>query len=446
MRLAFLLLGATALRRQWLVLAAAGLIWLLCGVGILIDISDGRLSVIMDVLAVFLIVEGAVEIGAAVARGLRRNWSDALRGLGFLFTAFVVFDVPWDNNIAAAVLFGLAFLFDGVLRLVSALLVHAWRWRMGIVAGLVEIALAAVILLGSPLPHRLTVPFCFALLLITSGYTLLRMALQLRGLSPGMSVTALPLFAARNWHARGLVPAEAPHDRPEHGLLHVHVWTPVGSATNPERRMLVDRYVAAVDGKGVISTGHSALEMPPDLYISHYPAVEIDHSESDFRALLSAGRQNDVPGRFQPSLAVEAAGWCMPNRTVTFRRFNEPALRAFWKTYSANDTYNLTARNCSSTVLLALDAAIEGAVGDRGLWRGAFRLISDPHFWLLRMVRGRAEAMTWTPGLVLDYSSLLQLVVDHGERRWRTRLTGALAARRALVHDAERRDASRTPA
>ncbi|MGC8200790.1 DUF308 domain-containing protein, partial [Salmonella enterica] len=51
--------------------------------------------------------------------------------------------------------------------------------------------------------------------------------------------------------------------------LTVHVWTPAGSAKGPARRQpLIDRYIAAVDNQGVISTGHAALEILPELYIS----------------------------------------------------------------------------------------------------------------------------------------------------------------------------------
>src|SRR5690606_6154717 len=151
-------------------------------------------------------------------------------------------------------------------------------------------------------------------------------------LPDGASVTALPLYAARNWQggdSRSLLIDRSQNSFKNNGILNVYVWTAIGSVTDPERRILIDRYVAAVDKKGVISTGHSALEMPPDLYISHYPLDDIDHSPDDFRALLSAGHENDVPGRFNESLAQESADWCEPDRKVTFHRFHPQALRRF---------------------------------------------------------------------------------------------------------------------
>jgi hypothetical protein len=151
----------------------------------------------------------------------------------------------------------------------------------------------------------------------------------------------------------------------------VHVWTPTGSAKDVLPQPLVDRYVAAVDAHGVISTGHAALEASPDIYISHYPAQEIDHSPDDFRQLLRATHENNVAGRFQPSYAVEAAGWCPSTAEVVFERYNDARLGAFWAWYRHDDTYNLTNRNCSSTVAAALESALEGTLGEQ-LGFGAF--------------------------------------------------------------------------
>lgn len=443
-RLLFLLLGARALKPMWRLLMAAGMVWMLLGILILFDLSDGKLFVFLDTLAIFLIVEGFVEIIAAAALGLRRHWIDALRGVAFLFAAFLVFNVPWDNNIGAAIVFGTAFLADGLFRIGSAYVLRSPRWRFGIVAGLVEFGLALMILFAWPVPHLLTVPFCFALLLITSGYALVRMALPLRRLPDGASITSLPLYAARNWQGGKIHPIVGEGLIVEKDMiLNVYVWTAVGSISDPERRLLIDRYVAAVDKKGVISTGHAALEMPPDLYVSHYPADDIDHNPDDFRALLSARPENDVPGRFNASLKEEAAAWCMPDQKISFSRFNPQSLRTFWEAYASDKTYNLTARNCSTTVIQALDAAIEGA-GDTGRpWRDVFRIISDPHFWFMRIVRGRAEAMTWTPGLVLDYSRLLNEVVENSERRWRKRMRQAFQSKRELVSKEERSESER---
>src|SRR5690606_8582104 len=94
----------------------------------------------------------------------------------------------------------------------------------------------------------------------------------------------------------------------------LYVWTAQGSATHGRGPPLVRRYIAAIDEQGVVSTGHSALEVLPDVYISHYPAVEIDHSPDDFAAVLRAGVENDIPGRWIPDYATGVRDWVEPDQ------------------------------------------------------------------------------------------------------------------------------------
>ncbi|PZQ51529.1 MAG: hypothetical protein DI556_05080 [Rhodovulum sulfidophilum] len=429
-QLALLLLGARAVRPLWPFLLGLGLAWMALGGWLLLNLGDRRVVYVEDTLAVFLALEGLVLLAAGGALGLRRHWGAAARGLCFLFAAFLVFNVEWDHNFGAMVVFGAAFLIDGALRIASALVLRDARLVRGVVTGVVSIILGFVIFARWPLPRDLTVPFCMALLFLSSGLSILRAARQLRRLAPGASVTRLPFYAATNWQARGVaVPTTAA--APVDGALNLRIWTATGSADDPERYFLVERYIATLDHAGRVSTGHAALEVPPDLYVSHYPAREIERNSDELLTILHAGRQNDVPGKFQPSLAVEAADWCMPDQTVTLRRYNDAALRAFWADYARDTTYNLAARNCSTTVALCLDAATEGLASTGRPLRDFARLMLNPEFWMLRLVRARAEAMTWTPGLVLDYARLLRRVLEHGERRWRDRLAAAWAERRA---------------
>jgi hypothetical protein len=208
----------------------------------------------------------------------------------------------------------------------------------------------------------------------------------------------------------------------------VHVWTPIGSAESPRsrHRLLIDRYIAAIDGKGMISTGHAALELAPDIYISHYPALEIDHTPEQFARLFRATADNDVKGHFQPSYAFESGDWCPADAHVEFRTYDELRLRTHWEAYRADDTYNLTNRNCSVAVAAALEAALEGALGTRAAWGRFWRLLVNPDLWVAALLRARAESMTWTPGLVLDYARALQTIVEPRRSPWRRRLQAAL--------------------
>lgn len=231
--------------------------------------------------------------------------------------------------------------------------------------------------------------------------------------------------------------------------LTVHVWTPVGSARGEARRQpLVDRYIAAVDRDGVISTGHAALESPEGIYISLYPAEEIDRSPDEFTRILRATRENDVGGKFQPDYQTESRAWCPSTVQVRIRNYDPGRLDRFWNAYRQNTTYNLTHRNCSSTVSHALEAALEGASARvwreaRG-WRPLWRLLTTPELWVAAQIRKRAKTMAWTPGLTLDYARALSMLADPRPSGWASMTRLALGQMRRRRQDW--REAARTQA
>ena len=401
-RLIILLLGAQALHGQRRLLVLFGWLWIAAGALMLFDIlQDGRSVLALDALAVILALEGLVAVSAALVIGSSASRPVLLKGLGFVFMAFLMLDVPADDNIVATVVFGSALLLDGAVRIASSTVIQHSRWKGVALAGSGEILLSLMIFVGWPAPHRMTVPFCLGVMMVLSGWALLRIARRLTTFSLNQHPTRQP-----------------PHPEDETAPLTVYVWTPIGAAKDPRRRYIVDRYIAAVDGGGNISTGHAALALAPDVYISHYPLNDISHSVQDFRQLLHAGEQNNVDGRFLPDLAGEIAAWCPPDKKIQFYRYNPVALRAFWLRYRQDATYNLTRRNCSTTVIGALDSALEGVLGDKHLWRRFLLLVLDPNLWMLAVLRSRGESMTWTPGLVLDYARMLQQVTERQHQRW----------------------------
>jgi len=401
-RLIILLLGAQALRGQRRLLMLFGWAWIAVGALMLLDVlQDGRSVLALDALAVLLALEGLVAISAALVIGSSASRPVLLKGLGFLFLAFLVWDVPADDNIVATLVFGSALLLDGAVRIASSTVIQHSRWKPVALAGSGEILLSLMIFIGWPVPHRMTVPFCIGVMILLSGWALLRIARRLESFSLNQN----PQLATQ------------PQTN-DANPLRVYVWTPTGSAKDARRRYIVDRYIAAVDGSGNISTGHAALALAPDMYISHYPLNEISQSAQDFRRLLHSGEQNNVDGRFLPDLQQEVAAWCPPDKRIQFRRYNPTALRVFWQRYRQDATYNLTRRNCSTTVIQALDSALEGVLGDKHLWRRFLLLILDPNLWMLAVLRSRGESMTWTPGLVLDYARMLQQVTERQHQRW----------------------------
>lgn len=427
-QIAFLLVGARALRQRWWVLTLLAVALMGIAASILIDAMDGTMSVATQVFGGVFVFEGLLGFATALAltepssRGLALLRAFALVLLG----AFIV-DYPSRDAMTLSLLFALAFMLDGAARIATALVVRFHLWRITAGMGVVEIAVAAIVASRWPVSHDLKVPLAIALLLLMSGWILLRASLMLRAHPAEVAILTLPIYGARSWYDNAPVIADdsAPLP-PSHGPMTVYVWTPVGSADVPAHRPVIDRYIAAVDRSGAISTGHAALELQPDLYISHYPAEEIEHPPEEFARLLRAGTENDVKGRFQPSYAWEQAHWCPADARVEFTRFDARRLRAFWAGYRQEATYNLTDRNCSVAVAAALDCALEGTLASRLPWLRVARLMADPDVWAAAYIRSRAAAMSWTPGLVLDYARTLHRIVEPAPPPFAARLSDFL--------------------
>lgn len=96
-----------------------------------------------------------------------------------------------------------------------------------------------------------------------------------------------------------------------------------------------------------------------------------------------------MTGRFLPSYAAEAAEWCEATEHIVFHRFSPARLQDFWDVYRQDPTYNLTNRNCSIAVALALDAALEGVLGRDTGWPRLLRLATHPDLHLATLLRKR---------------------------------------------------------
>jgi uncharacterized membrane protein HdeD (DUF308 family) len=418
-RLALLLLGPEFIRARWALIALAGALWAALGVAIFIDALKGDRYFPVHVFGYLLILEALVTLVATTSNLGTQTVLRKARGVVFLLVGLLIVDAHHGANLILALVFGLLLGVDGVFRVSAAWVVRFRGWVASLLMGLLEVAFAVFMIEPYPTFYAGTVAYCVGLTLFLSGLGTLLLALRLRALPPGILLATL---FARNPRRATLDSGAAPSPRPTGTVtptvtpdavpLVVHVWTPTGSAKGALPQPLVDRYIAAVDANGVISTGHAALEVAPDVYISHYPGTEIDHSPEDFRHLLRATADNNVPGRFQPSYEVEAAGWCESTARVVFERYDNERLRAFWAAYRQDDTYNLTNRNCSSTVAVALEAALEGTLGPRPSLRAFLSALANPELWVAAQLRHHAEAMAWTPGLMLDYARALKVAID----------------------------------
>lgn len=431
-RLLLLLLGAEVVQRRWRALLVIGAVWAALGLFTMLDALDGATLIRPHYFGYLLLLEGLISLLAGMVATRRRTQQLAKAAI-LLLPALIIIAQPRHSNMLIAMLLGGVMLCDGGLRIASAWVVRFDNWRMAMAAGIIEIILAIITLEPWPTWYEGTIGFNVGALLIISGWGTILLANRLRKLPPDAPISMLigGSFPTALW-----VPAKP--DDAGHDDLIVHVWTPAGPGRHPRRRPIVDRYIAAIDHRGRISTGHAALELAPNVYISHYPAVEIDRSPEEFGRVLRASVDNDIPGRFLPSYREEAEGWCEATEHVHFTQIDRLRVRHFWRAYRSDTAYNLTSRNCSSAVAHALDAALEGVLGQTGRpWRAFFRAVTTPELWIAGVLRRRAEAMAWTPGLVLDYARLLHVIVEpmpaHSDTR-QSRLRRLIFRRAALAH------------
>ncbi|ORM65451.1 hypothetical protein PRCB_22220 [Pantoea rodasii] len=422
LRLLFLLMGGPALRAGWPYLAALGLACVAASAGIVMDLlQHGSLSFPLHALGVFLAVEGLAEAMGAIYAPAGIAWPPLAKSAVLMLFGGIVFLAPHDSGLCFSLAYALVFLLDGGFRIISCSLMRCRRWTRKLMLGSAEILFSILIATNWPLSPQVIVPLCFALLLAGWGINLLIMAAQIHALPEHSSVAALPLFTHKGLRApHGLDYVHPPLNAESVSApLNIYIWTPVGSGDVSGRRPWFDRWVAAIDHRGQVSTGHTSLEMGEELYISLYPADDVSRDFRGFLQTLRAKEEFDVEGCYLPSLEKEIKMWCRPDKRLVLTHFNQAALRNYWRTNASDTRYNLTSRNCSTSVMQALDVATEGLLGERGL-KGLWVLL-NPDFWLLSLVRSRAEGMTWTPGLVMDYCILLRRVLASTERSSRYR-------------------------
>lgn len=412
--LAAILIGAEEVRRRGWALGLAGLAWMALGAFFFLNalVEEWRINDIWFVVP--MLIDGGFSLaGAFGSAGAGRRLRLA-RAAAFLGIALLMILGHSHSAMIIGFVAGTYLVVDAVWRGASAYVVRFAGWRLSLFNAGIEFLLGAWSYVPWPTAWQGEVGMDVGLLLMVSAFDLCSLAWRILRLPAGVPMAAI--LAPRS--GRGILRA-AEGAEESRGAVTVHVWTPTGALAPIGRG--VSRYVAALDENGVISTGHAALA-GPGFYASHYPAVDLDRSAGDFRRTLRATSDNDVPGRFLPSYEEESAGWCPSTLQVRLEGLDAGAMRRFWQAYSADTTYNLTNRNCSSTVASVLDAGLEGifAAEARSPWF-MIRLLLSPELWIAGHLRARAAAMAWTPGIVLDYARALSYIVALPERLGRRR-------------------------
>ncbi|MES2364041.1 MAG: hypothetical protein V4646_19895 [Pseudomonadota bacterium] len=410
-RLALILFGGDALIRRWKVFLAAGALTMVMAAVVLIDLVDGVADIATGVLGTLLLIQGLAEIVVGATHTRARRRFEMLRGAAMVVFASLLLDFPWDNALTTSLLFSSAFIFNGLLRIVSSLLIRHPGWRTSNLIGWGYLLMALLLATNWPLPSEMNVAFCVGMALMAGGHVLMRGAWRLRRLPTGSRLAAIEIYQRQRdgWPA-ALPAAPALLAAKDPDPMVVHVWTASDVASERIHLPLIDRYIFSLSRKGSVSTGHVALECGPGLYISHHPRVRLSITQQNVVDQIRASSSNDHPGVWLPSYAEEAQATRPSTFRVRFRVFNQAYLESFWQAYQRDDTYNLTNRNCSVAVTEAIDAAMEGVFADKPFWITLLRLAVHPDMWQAGSVRVRAESIAWTPGLALDYATALRRI------------------------------------
>ncbi|MGH6917649.1 MAG: protease, partial [Geminicoccaceae bacterium] len=173
-KLAMLLVGARALRRRWAVLATLGLFWIVLGLAIMVDASNGVSVVTTEAFAVLLLFEGFIALSGFTLAPRRSGSLVLFKALALIVLALMILDFPIPVDLERSLLFGLAFLIDGAVRITTAAIVRFPKWQVIAAGGALELGLGALVLSNWPVSHHQTVPFCIGLALLLSGWTVLR--------------------------------------------------------------------------------------------------------------------------------------------------------------------------------------------------------------------------------------------------------------------------------
>ncbi len=433
-RLALIFFGGDALIQRWKFFVVLGALAGLCGLVLFVDLMDGVADIAAEVLGAGLLLQGLFELTAATAHTRMRRRLQMLRGFAMLVVACLVLDFPWDNAITAGALFSAAFIFNGLLRMGSSWLIRYPRWRQSFAQGVGYLLMAALLLTRWPLPDALNVSFCVGLALLMIGWVLVRGGLRLKCLPPGSGLASMELYHRQRYAAAAAQPGGAAGGALPPEPMVVHVWTAVASTQDRIKLPIIERYIVALSRKGNASSGHAALECGP-LYISHHPRERLRINAQNVLQEARATPENNRLGRWGTSYAEEEAAGRPSTVKIRFRRYSPYYLQVFWDGYRPDDTYNFTHRNCSSVVVQAVDAALEGVFADKPFWRTLLLLALHPDMWLAASVRVRAESLAWSPGLLLDYVRAVRRVTDprydlrqHLVRRWRAKRRRSQAA------------------
>ncbi|VTR46084.1 Uncharacterized conserved protein [Serratia fonticola] len=220
--------------------------------------------------AFLLLVEGLATLMVAHTGIGGQRTLRYVKGGAFSLAAVLILSGQHHGHFILSMIFGTLFLADGLLQIASAGVVRYKNWKLVMAGGVLEVMLAIFFFQPYPTHYVGTVPYCLGLGLMFGGWNMVMLAMRVKKLEVNPAV--LGNKAAEEASSAVTTPLVTEWEGPpadDEAALTIHVWTPVGSSKSKTvPHPVIDRYIAAVDKNGVISTGHAALESPEGIYIS----------------------------------------------------------------------------------------------------------------------------------------------------------------------------------
>lgn len=165
--------------------------WMLTiGVALIVmGILSLSMSVFTTIATVFAF--GVIMLIAGIVQGVlafsSRQWSgfflQLLACLLYLFVAFTMMFRPAESAISLTLLLSAIFMVSGVFRLIGSIAMRFPRWGWSALSGVVNIALAVIILMALPESGLWVIGTLLGVELIVHGSSLAALAIAIRGAS-----------------------------------------------------------------------------------------------------------------------------------------------------------------------------------------------------------------------------------------------------------------------
>jgi uncharacterized membrane protein HdeD (DUF308 family) len=144
--------GQDVLRDHWALVTGTGVVMAILGVLALGNLWDATV-ISTFIIGVVLIVAGVAQIGFAFlakqAGGLLRGLTGAIGVLSIVVGLDIVAD-PKGAVVAVALAIAFLLVFNGIMRIIGALMDRQGMWVLGLIVGVIDILLGAWIWTGIP--------------------------------------------------------------------------------------------------------------------------------------------------------------------------------------------------------------------------------------------------------------------------------------------------------